>query len=122
MIQIYCKNTGTTGKFREGTSLLQMLGEFQFEQPYPIVSAKVNNVSQGLKFRAYQNKDIEFVDVRQPSGMRAYCRSLCFLLCKAAADVFPESRVFMEHPISNGYFCHLRKADGTPVTSEDPPL
>ena len=119
MIQVYCKNTGTTERFQEGTSLLQMLGEFSFDQPYPIVSAKVNHVSQGLKFRVYQNKDIEFVDVRQACGMRAYCRSLCFLLCKAAADVFPESRVFMEHPISNGFFCHLRKADGMPVTPED---
>ena len=119
MIQIYCKNTGTTERFQEGTSLLQMLNTFEFEQPYPIVSAKVNHVSQGLKFRAYQNKDIEFVDLRQPSGMRAYCRSLCFLLCKAAGDVFPDSRVFMEHSISNGFFCHLRKADGTAVTPED---
>ena len=92
MIQVYCKNTGTTERFQEGTSLLQMLGEFSFDQPYPIVSAKVNHVSQGLKFRVYQNKDIEFVDVRQACGMRAYCRSLCFLLCKAAADVFPQTR------------------------------
>ena len=119
MLQVYCKNTGTSRKYPEGTSLLQMLGDFEFDQPYPIVSAKVNNVSQGLKFRAYQNKDIEFIDVRKPSGMRVYCRSLCFLLCAAAEEVFPDSKVYMEHPISNGYFCHLRKADESDVTPED---
>ena len=32
MIQVYCKNTGTTERFQEGTSLLQMLGEFSFDQ------------------------------------------------------------------------------------------
>ena len=119
MVQVYCKNTKETKRFPEGTSLVQVLSEFSFQQPYPIVSAKVNNVSQGLKFKVYQNKDIEFIDVREASGMRVYCRSLCFLLFKAATDVFPGSKLYMEHPISNGYFCHLRKADGSAVTAED---
>ena len=119
MVQVYCKNTRTSRKFPEGTSLLQMLSEFEFERPYPIISAKVNNVSQGLKFKVYQNKDIEFIDVRESSGRRVYCRSLCFLLFKAATDIFPGSKLYMEHPISHGYFCHLRKADGSEVSAED---
>ena len=119
MVQVYCKNNKESKRFPEGTSLLQMLSEFDFPRPYPIVSAKVNNVSQGLKFKVYQNKDIEFIDVRESSGMRVYCRSLCFLLFKAARDVFPGSKLYMEHPISRGYFCHLRKEDGTEVTEAD---
>ncbi len=119
MVQVYCKNTGETKRFPEGTSLLQMLSEFDCRRPYPIVSAKVNNVSQGLKFKVYQNKDIEFIDVRESSGMRVYCRSLYFLLYKAASDVFPGCRLYIEHPISHGYFCHLRKADGVDVGPED---
>ena len=119
MLQVYCKNTGTYKKYPEGTSLLQMLSDFEFERPFPIVSAKVNNVSQGLKFKVYQSKDIEFIDYREPSGMRVYCRSLCFLMCKAASDVFPGCRVYMEHEISNGYFFHLKKADASPVTESD---
>ncbi|MEE3376002.1 MAG: nucleoside kinase [Candidatus Cryptobacteroides sp.] len=119
MVQVYCKNTQETKRFPEGTSLLQMLSEFDCHRPYPIVSAKVNNVSQGLKFKVYQNKDIEFIDVRESSGMRVYCRSLCFLLYKAASDMFPGSKLYMEHPISHGYFCHLRKADGTEISAQD---
>ena len=119
MLQVYCKNTGTFRKYPEGTSLLNMLPDFEFERPYPIVSARVNNVSQGLKFKVYQNKDIEFIDVRDTSGMRVYCRSLCFLMSKAAGDVIPDCKVYMEHPISNGFFCHVRKADDSPVTDED---
>ncbi len=48
MLQVYCKNTKTSRKYPEGTSLIQMLPDFEFDRPYPIVSAKVNNVSQGL--------------------------------------------------------------------------
>jgi len=119
MIQVYCKNTQTTKSFREGTSLLDMLPEFDFERPYPIVSAKVNNVSQGLKFRVYNSRDVEFVDATSPSGMRVYIRSLCFLLCKATKDVFKDSTIHIEHPISHGYFCELHKADGKPTTQKD---
>ena len=119
MVQVYCKNTKETKRFPEGTSLAQMLSEFDCKSPYPIVSAKVNNVSQGLKFKVYQNKDIEFIDVRESSGMRVYCRSLYFLLYKASCDLFPGSKLYIEHPISNGYFCHIRKADDAPITPDD---
>ena len=119
MVQVFCKNTQETKRFPEGTSLAQMLTEFKCQGPYPIVSAKVNNVSQGLKFKVYQNKDIEFIDVREPSGMRVYCRSLYFLLYKAACDVLPGSKLYIEHPISHGYFCHIRKADDTEITPQD---
>jgi len=122
MVQVYCKNTKETKRFPEGTSLVQMLSEFDCHTPYPIVSAKVNNVSQGLKFKVYQNKDIEFIDVREPSGMRVYCRSLYFLLYKAASDVLPGSKLYIEHPISHGYFCHVKKADSTYITPEEIPL
>ena len=80
MVQVYCKNTKETKRFPEGTSLVQMLSEFDCKGPYPIVSAKVNNVSQGLKFKVYQNKDVEFLDVREPSGRRVYSLSLYYLL------------------------------------------
>ena len=119
MVQVYCKNTKESKRFPEGTSLLQMLAEFDCHRPYPIVSAKVNNVSQGLKFKVYQNKDIEFIDVRESSGMRVYCRSLFFLLYKACCDVLPGSKLYVEHPISHGYFCHIRKADDSPITPAD---
>lgn len=119
MLQIYCKNTGTSKSFAEGTSLLEVLSGFDFDRPYPVVSAKVNNVSQGLKFRVYTSKDVEFIDVREASGMRVYSRSLCFLLGKAAKEAIPGSRVYMEHPISQGFYCNLRKQDQSPVTDGD---
>lgn len=120
MIQIRCKNNGITKSFTEGVSLLEVFNAFpELDFPFPAVSAKVNNSSQGLKFRVWQNRDVEFVDVRDNSGFRAYVRSLCFVLYKATQDVFPDSRLYMEHPISRGYFCNFKKADGQPASVED---
>ena len=52
-------------------------------------------------------------------GRSVYCSSLCFLLCKAVKDVFPQARVILRRPISKGYFCTIAKPDGTELTSAD---
>ena len=111
MLQIRCKNNGVTKSFPEGTSLLDVYQEFadEIKLPYPVVSAKVNNASQGLKFRLYQNRDVEFLDAREGSGHRVYIRSLCFVLYKATQDIFPGSKLFIEHTISRGYYCNFKK-------------
>ena len=119
MIKIFCKNTGTFKFFEEGTTLLDMVNDFDFPKPYQILSAKVNNVSEGLKYRAYKNRDVEFLDYTSYSGRRVYSRSLCFLLSKSARDIFPGCRIVMRRPISKGYFCSLTKPDKTAVSVED---
>jgi uridine kinase len=121
MLQIRCKNNNVTKSFPEGTSLLDVYQEFQDEikLPYPVVSAKVNNTSQGLKFRLYQNKDVEFLDAREGSGHRVYVRSLSFVLYKATQDMFPGSKLFIEHSLARGYYCNFKKKSNEPLTDED---
>ena len=121
MLQIRCKNNNVTKSFPEGCSLLDVYQEFadDIQLPYPVVSAKVNNVSQGLKFRLYQNRDVEFLDARAGSGHRVYVRSLSFVLYKATQDVFPGSKLFIEHSLSRGYYCNFKKKTGEPLTDDD---
>ena len=121
MLQIRCRNNNKTKSFAEGTSLLDVYQEFadDLHFRYPVVSAKVNNVSQGLKFRVFQNRDVEFIDVSDGSGRRVYARSLCFVLYKAVTDVFPGSKLFIEHPLSRGIYCNCKKKSGEVLTDED---
>jgi uridine kinase len=121
MLQIRCKNNNITKSFPEGTSLVDVYQAYadELNMKYPVVSAKVNNTSQGLKFRLYQNRDVEFIDACDGSGQRVYVRSLCFVLYKAASDVFPGSKLFIEHPISGGYYCNFKKRGNDPLTDDD---
>ena len=121
MLQIRCKNNNVTKSFPEGSSLLDVYQEFaeDIRLPYPVVSAKVNNVSQGLKFRVYQNRDVEFLDAREGSGHRVYVRSLSFVLYKATQDVFPGSKLFIEHSLCRGYYCNFKKKGNEPLTDDD---
>ena len=121
MVNIFCVNTQTSKTFQEGTTLMEMLPAFapEFEQPYPVLCAKVNNVCQGLKYRAFNSRQVEFMDYTSYIGRSVYCSSLCFLLCKAAKDVLPECKVVLRRPISKGYFCAIDKHDGTVLTQSD---
>ncbi len=117
MIQVLCKNNNTYREFPIGSSILEIFRGFKLDFPYQVVSAKVNNRSEGLNFRVYNNKDIEFLDVRDSSGMRTYVRSLCFVLYKATSELFPQGKLYVEHPVSKGYFCNLEI--GRPLTLDD---
>lgn len=119
MVRIYCKNTGTYKEFLEGPPLLDIAPQFEFDKPYEILAAKVNNVAEGLRFRVFHNRDVEFLDYRTYIGRNFYSRSLCFLLYKATRDLFPESRMTIRRPISKGYFCSVYKNDGSFLTEED---
>ena len=114
MLQIRCKNINVTKSFPEGISLLDVYQEFadEIRLPYPVVSARVNNTSEGLKFRLFQNRDVEFLDAREGSGHRVYVRSLSFVLYKATQDVFPGSKLFIEHSLCRGYYCNFKKKNG----------
>lgn len=81
------------------------------------VSAKVNNKVEGLDFRVYHNKDVEFVDLYSSTGMRAYTRTLFFILCKAADELYPGKKMVIDIPVSNGYYCDLQL--GRAITEDD---
>ena len=105
MLQIYCKNLNKSKSFPIGISLLDIYSGFGLNMPYGPVNAKVNNKVESLTFRVYNNKDVEFQDIYTSSGMRTYVRSLCFILCKAVEDLYPNGSIMLEHPVSKGYYC-----------------
>lgn len=108
MLQIYCKNLNKSKSFPIGISLLDIYSGFGLNMPYGPVNAKVNNKVESLTFRVYNNKDVEFQDIYTSSGMRTYVRSLCFILCKAVEDLYPNGSIMLEHPVSKGYYCQLK--------------
>ncbi len=107
-IRIRCKNNTKIQEFPIGSSLYDIFLGFGLHMDYGPVSAKVNNKVEGLDFRLYHNKDVEFLDLYSPSGSRAYSRTLFFVLSKAVHDLFPEGSVIIDTPVSNGYYCDLR--------------
>ena len=117
VLHIRCKNNKKTQEVTIGSTLSDIYKEINLEIPYGPVSAKVNNKVEGLHYRVYHNKDIEFLNLQTPSGIRTYTRSLFLVLCKAVHDLFPGSGVVIDIPVSNGYYCNLQL--GHEITTED---
>lgn len=117
VIQIRCKNNKKTYNVPIGSTLYDVFGEVNLQMEYGPISAKVNNKVEGMQYRLYHNKDVEFLDLHSPSALRTYTRSLFFVLCKAIHDLYTGSEVIIDIPVSNGYYVDLRI--GRPVETED---
>ena len=106
-VTIYCKNTKTYHNYPIGTSLIEIYHDLNIALKYQVVAARVNYKVEDLNFLIYKPKDIDFIDLSTPSGMRVYVRSLSMVLAKAISELFPLSILRIEHPISKGYYCKL---------------
>ena len=115
-ITIRCKNTGRTHKVPVGFNLEEVYEMLDLKMPYGPTSAKVNNKVEGLHFTFFNDKDVEFLDISSPSGLRTYTRSLFFVLYKAVRDTYgSEARLRIDTPVSNGYYCRLTLPGGKGV-------
>lgn len=117
VIQIRCKNNQKTLNVPIGSTLSEVFRELNLKMDYGPISVKVNNKVEGLHYRVYHNKEVEYLDIRSSSGVRAYTRTLFFVLCKAVHDLWPRADVVIDIPVSNGYYCNINI--GRPVTHFD---
>lgn len=106
-IRIFCKNTGIYQDFEVGITLLEIYNRMNVSLPFRLAGAKVNNKSQSLTYQCFNSKDVEFLDMSDSSAIRSYVRSLCFVLSKAVHDLCPEDDIYIEHPVSKGYYCQF---------------
>ena len=116
-VQIRCKNNKKKLNVAIGSNLSEIFIQLNLQMEHGPIVAKVNNKVEGLHYRVYHNKDVEFLDMHSPSGSRAYTRTLFFILCKAANDLFPQASVVIDIPVSNGYYCNVKI--GRPMTQLD---
>ena len=117
VVQIRCKNNKKTQKVEIGSTLFDVFSAFDLKMTHGPVSARVNNKVEGMHYRVYNSKDVEFLDMTSSSGSRAYTRTLFFVLCKAVQDIYPATDVVIDIPVSNGFYVDIRL--GRPVVDED---
>jgi uridine kinase len=110
-ITITCVNSGTTREIRKGTSLYDVIKDFDVKMGNPILGALVNNVLEELTFLVFHPVTIQFIDITHPDGMRMYVRGLSFVLYKATNELFPTSHLRIDHSVSKGMYCNVNIPD-----------
>ena len=116
-IKVTCLNTNQTISVPVGATLEELYALTGLNMRHGPISAHVNNKVEGMHYRLYKPKEVEFLDMTSSSGQRAYTRSLFFVLCKAIHDLYEKSKVTIDIPVSNGYYVDLNI--GHPVTLDD---
>ena len=116
-VTIYCKNTKSYHSFPLGISLIEIYNALEIKLKYKLVAARVNYKVEDLNFLVYKPKDVEFIDLSVPSGMRVYVRTLSMVISKAVTEIFQDIAFRIEHPISKGYYCMLDGHNG-PITED----
>lgn len=116
-VKIRCKNNRETKEIAIGSTLKEAYEAFGLSMEFGPINATVNNRTEGLNYRLYHNKDVEYFDLHSATGERCYMRTLFFVLCKSVHDLYPDSKVVIDIPVSNGYYCNLML--GHDVTETD---
>ena len=116
-VKVNCLNNGQTYEIPMGSMLQDAYMAMGLEMTHEPILAHVNNKVEGMHYRLYKPKNVEFLDITSTSGQRAYTRTLFFILCKAVHDLYSPCKVAIDIPVSNGYYVDLDI--GHPVTLED---
>ena len=116
-VRIHILNIDKTIDAPMGSTLEEIFQLAGMQMKYGPISARVNNKVEGMHYRAYKQKEVEFLDITSSSGSRAYTRSLFFVLCKAAHSLFNPCKVSIDIPVSNGYYVNLNIK--RPITLDD---
>ena len=117
MLLIRCKNNKKVLKVNVGSTLSEVFSASELKMDYGPVCARVNNKVQGMHYRLYNDKDVEFLDMRSGSGSRTYTRTLFFICCKAINDLYGNVEVRIDIPVSKGYYVHVKL--GRDITADD---
>ena len=113
-VVIRCKNNKKILNCNIGSTLSEIFSQTGLQMEYGPINAKVNNKVEGMHYRVYNPKEVEFLDMYNSSAHRAYTRSLFFVLNKAAHEVIPHCSVHIDIPVSKGYYVNLIKPKDCP--------
>jgi uridine kinase len=99
--------------------LHRQAGEPALPQPPPDVAALVGGRLRELGTPLTTDADVRPMTAADADGIRIYRRSLTFLLITAAAEVFPDAAISIEHSATTvgGYYCEVRGR--APFTQQD---
>lgn len=118
MTRIICRNDDKPYEMPAGTTLKELsqdicpaVKDAKTKQTLPVIAALVDHKLKGLEYQVFHCHEVEFIGYNHADGRRTYLRSLCFLLQAAAAELFPDKVLVIEHSLPTGLFCRITEAE-----------
>ena len=89
----------------------ELIKEYTSENYHNIALCRLNEKYYELAKEVKVSGELEFIKVNSPIGMKIYSRTLQFIFIKASLDIFPNSKITIEHSISKGLFGEIHKEE-----------
>lgn len=105
--RIIFKN-GKESSFIKGTPILEILEFLRRDKNPNIVLARVNNIIRSLHETLDEDCALEWLFIQSPEGRRSYQQTLCLILIRAAKELFPENKLFIDHSLGKGLYCDFQ--------------
>lgn len=94
---------------QKGTTFYEVVKDYRLEEDIPVVLVKKDEKYFELTNTIEQEGEFELVSINTTIGMKTYARTLQFVLIKAVYDLYPESKITIEHSLSKGIFGEIHK-------------
>ena len=96
---------GRPAEIETGACLSDIAKDYTSDFKYPILLAKVGNEYHELHDKIYDNKDIQFIDLKEPRGNLVYVNGLIMLLSYTASELFgDDAKVKVKYSIDKGIY------------------
>lgn len=89
----------------------ELIKEYTSENYHNIALCRLNEKYYELAKEVKVSGELEFIKINSPIGMKIYSRTLQFIFIKASLDIFPNSKITIEHSISKGLFGEIHKKE-----------
>ncbi|MGI6212537.1 MAG: nucleoside kinase [Anaerovoracaceae bacterium] len=107
--------TDPRGDFEEidikrGTSIEKLYQDRAETLPYTVLSAKVNNKYEGLRYSLTEECSVELLDMRNQEAAYVYQHSLSLIYIAACRQVLGDVRVEIENSLNQGLYTEIKGA------------
>lgn len=101
----------------EGTDIKSVVDKYLSDIKLPAILAKINYQTYELNNAIKESGTFQVIDITSSIGLKAYIRTLQFILIKAVLDIFPKAKISIEHSLSKGIYGEIEKE--TPLNEEE---
>ena len=96
---------GRPAEIEAGTCLSDLAKDYKDDFKYPIILAKVGNEYHELNDKVYDNKDINFVDLKESRCNLVYINGLIMLLSYTVNELYgDDAKVIVKYSIDKGIY------------------
>ena len=103
-MRVFYRDKNLTLKNDEN-QLIDLINDNLQDEKMKILAARVDNEIKSLDYPTNRGSEIELLDCTDKDGMRVYIRGICYIMCMAFNELYPDAKIIINYQLTNSMFC-----------------